>query len=527
MEKPNGVILELPDKNFPKVHLHLPEWFFWNCAKTSEELNVHNHRLIIWNDSHSVPKSASPTARVMSNSGTYEIESAMYNKLNDFVSVNGSSGTHGWKKPGIDGKHAFANDGAMLRFPDDTNGLPFLSAVVEYFSKDIGADLITMSFEDFQDLSEHFAIMQRRKKCNDVDCRIKLYFDQDHLSSKEDNSHVFEDKPEPEPEQEIYKWADDASTFTKKGKKSKKDRRQMAGWAEVEVNVEVNVEEVNTKTENSQAAQNDSSPTIDEKAFPFSLILRSTAAKRETEQELDGHQEHNQPLIIHIRDVHKFTEDKIRHSILIQLRDYVQKWTKRGHVLLIATDCNSKSDPYVSSLKDSSILCTMGRNTARRVTRIVPVKSQAQRSLLKEDEGREIERENIRKLQRTIRQYHSIDKNSLLLQPYASWCLDEGSPALTLLRKKVLDGDEFEEAASSIGRRLKVSHIEKVLMQVDKNIKALDNWHRPSEDDRWLCLPLKTQEAIAEIENKRSKYSYEHDMLSLLVNPGKLCSSPA
>jgi hypothetical protein len=521
MEKSNGVNLGPPDKDVSNTPLHLPEWFFQNCVKTSEELNEHNLRLIVRNNSHSSSKRTSLPARMLSNSEIYEIESTMYDKLNDIVSFNGSSETQGLNKPSIDGKNSFANDGAMLRFPDDTKSLPFLSVVVEYFSKDIGADLITMSFEDFEDLCEHFAVIQRRKKCNDVDCHIKSYFDQDHPSKdKEDSSHIFEDKPEPEPEQATYEWADYALSSTKKSKKGK--RQKKAGW----VDVEVNLEEVNIETENSQAAQNDPCSTIDEKAFPFSLILRSTTTKRESEQDSSSRPEHYQPLVVHIRGVHRFMEDKIRHSILIQFRDYVQKWTERGHVLLIATDCNSGSDPYHSSLKDSSILGTIGRNPARRVTRIVPVKSRAQISLLKVDEGREIERENIRKLQRKIRQYHSIDKNSFLLQPNTSWSLDEGGLASTLLRKKVLDGDEVEEAANSISRKLEVSHIEKVLMQVDKNTKALDNWQLPSEDDRWLSFPLKAQEVIAEIESKKSEYSYEHDMLSLLVNPGKFCSSP-
>ncbi|KAH8672795.1 hypothetical protein BGZ60DRAFT_527089 [Tricladium varicosporioides] len=296
------------------------------------------------------------------------------------------------------------------------------------------------------------------------DCHIKSYFDQAHLSKDEENqNHNFEDKPESESEQETYEWADKASTFVKKGKMDKKKRK--SGWAKIEVNLEVNVEDVNTKTENNQGVQNDSSPAIDKVEFPFSLILRSTTAKRESKQELNSHQEHYQPLIILIRD-------------------YVQKWTKQGHMLLITTDCSSRSDPYSSSLKDSSILCTIGRHSTRRVTRIVPVKSQAQRSLLEEDEGREIEQQNVRKLQRKIQQYHSIDKNSVLLQPHTLWYLDEGSPASTLLRKKVLDGDEFEEVANRIGRKLEVNHIEKVLIQDDQNIKALDKWHQPSEDDR-------------------------------------------
>ncbi|KAH7122271.1 hypothetical protein B0J11DRAFT_615727 [Dendryphion nanum] len=519
MEASNGVTLKPADKNFSQAPLHLPEWFFRNCVKTSEELNEHDHRLTVCNNGQSLSKSAVLPVQTVSNLEVYEIESAMYNKLNDFASVNSSSGGYDWMNHSINGEKAFVNDGAMLRFPDDTKSLPFLTAVIECFAKGIGADLITMSFEDFEDLCEHFAVIQRRKKCNDVDCRIKLYFDQNHLSEdKEDKTHTLEEIPEPEPEQETYSGADDGPFFSKVGKKKKKGKKKASAWdEEEEVNVEVSVEEVNPELEN-QTIQTDASPTVDDKAFPFSLILQSTAAKRELKQGPKSLQAYYHPLIIHIRGVHKFMDDKIQHSILIKLRNYVQISMKRGNVLLITTDCNSRSNPYQSSLKDSSILSTIGRNPARAVTRIVPVKSQAQRSLLKKDEGREIERENIRKLQRRIRQYPLIDKNSFLLQPNASWCLD-GSQASKLLRKKLLDGDEFEETANSIARKLEVCYIEKVLVQNDENTKALDDWNQSSDEDKWLSFPLKAQKAIAEIESNRSEYSYEHDMLSLLVNP--------
>jgi len=522
MEKSNGIVLEAADKRNPNVPLHLPGWFFQHCVKISDELNENTHRLIVRDDIFSVPKRPLPGEGELS-SETYEIESAMYEKLNNFVSVDESSPIRGWERPGIDGKCVFTNDGAILRFPDDTKGLPFLSAVVERFSKEIDADLITMKFEDFEDLSEHFAEIQSIKKCKDVDCCIKLYFDQDHLSKdKEDKTHSFEDEAEPKLEQETFEWADDTYSFTKKGKKDKKGKKKSIGWVDVEANIEVGVDKVNTgELKNSQEAENESSPTFKEPVFPFSLILHSTSVKRYSEQESSTWPEHHRPLIIHIRGLHKFMEDKIRHSILIQLRGHVQKSLKQGHLLLIATDCNSGSDPYDSSLKDSSILGTLGRNPARRVTRIVPVKSPSQKSLLEKDAGREIERQNIRGLQREIRQRHSFDKTPVLLQPNASWCLEKGSPGLALLRTKILKSDEFEEVVNGIGRKCQISHIEKVLAQVEKNNKALDNWNEISEGGRWLGLPLKAQQAITKIESDRSKYSYEHDMLSLLVNPGK------
>ena len=118
----------------------------------------------------------------------------MCNKFIGFALVNASSGGRALTNRSIDNKKAFISKGAVLRFFNDTKSQPLFTAAIEYFAKGIDADLITVSFEDFGDLCEHLSVIQKGKKCDGVDCRIRLYFYRNHLSEdKDDKTHTLEE----------------------------------------------------------------------------------------------------------------------------------------------------------------------------------------------------------------------------------------------------------------------------------------------------------------------------------------------
>jgi len=118
----------------------------------------------------------------------------MCNKFIGFALFNASSGGRALTSRSIDNKKTFISEGAVIRFSNDTKSQPLFTAVIEYFATEIDSDLITMSFEDFEDLCEHFSVIQKGKKCDGVDCRIKLYFYRNYLSEdKDDKTHTLEE----------------------------------------------------------------------------------------------------------------------------------------------------------------------------------------------------------------------------------------------------------------------------------------------------------------------------------------------
>lgn len=128
----------------------IPDWVLDNCVKTLSELARLETRIVL-RDGHLEEKTTLQDNK-------YEMLSCMYQDLLDLVSppfdvnvkVTLTSNTETTPKQGC-----FTNDGVILRLPGDNGTSPgFFLAVIEHFARDIGADMVKLSIQDIDALSD-------------------------------------------------------------------------------------------------------------------------------------------------------------------------------------------------------------------------------------------------------------------------------------------------------------------------------------------------------------------------------------
>ena len=136
----------------------LPAWFLDNCVKTVQDLTECESPLIIREDAtsghgHNRGKTGSDVL-------VYEIDSAVYEPLQRLLSpevTNTLDGQLAGSKPA----GCFSKDYVHLSLPkkcQTSDGSQFLAAVVEYFAKDAGADIITLSLDDIDVLADQHGL---------------------------------------------------------------------------------------------------------------------------------------------------------------------------------------------------------------------------------------------------------------------------------------------------------------------------------------------------------------------------------
>ena len=129
---------------------------------------------------------------------SYEVDSAVYEPLLNVLSSRTPAGSH---EHNSDPKTTrfFSNDAVHLRLPGkrrSKGGSRFLTAVVEYFAKDAGADLITFGLDDVDDLGEHFSILGPKQEEEDahrhssMDRYLEELYDDPEIHEDMDNENT-------------------------------------------------------------------------------------------------------------------------------------------------------------------------------------------------------------------------------------------------------------------------------------------------------------------------------------------------
>jgi hypothetical protein len=139
----------------------VPGWSLEYCVKTAQELTECEIPLIVRDIVSPGHDSGQEIGEPKAD--TYEVDSVVYEPLLNVLSSRTAGGAH-VHNSGPKTTRFFSNDVVHLRLPDKhraKGGSRFLTAIVEHFAKDAGADLITFGLDDVDDLAEHFTLRRR------------------------------------------------------------------------------------------------------------------------------------------------------------------------------------------------------------------------------------------------------------------------------------------------------------------------------------------------------------------------------
>ena len=132
----------------------LPLWFLDNCVKTAQDLANSDVPLII--RENTMPGHDHIQGKTDSDASVYEINSAMYEPLQRLFSPE-IPNTVDEHLPDSHADRCFSKDRVHLSLPgknETKGGSQFLTAVVEYFARNAGADMITLALDDIEVLVE-------------------------------------------------------------------------------------------------------------------------------------------------------------------------------------------------------------------------------------------------------------------------------------------------------------------------------------------------------------------------------------
>lgn len=144
-ERPKQASLQSYDIN--EGH-KLPGWFLQHCVLTAQEITRINPPVHMCDDHNHTTRSASPNKK--SPAKIYNVESFVYKPLLDLLAPQSAGAS-------VRTRETFTRDAVLLRLPsehDGTAGCHFVTAVVQQFAKDAGANLIAMEVDDVEDLTE-------------------------------------------------------------------------------------------------------------------------------------------------------------------------------------------------------------------------------------------------------------------------------------------------------------------------------------------------------------------------------------
>jgi hypothetical protein len=144
-ERPKQASLQFCDIN--EGH-KLPGWFLQHCVLTAQEITRINPPVHMCDDHNHATRSASPNKRGPAK--VYNVESFVYKPLLDLLAPQSAEAS-------VRTRETFTRDAVLLRLPsehDGTAGCHFVTAVVQQFAKDAGANLIAMEVDDVEDLTE-------------------------------------------------------------------------------------------------------------------------------------------------------------------------------------------------------------------------------------------------------------------------------------------------------------------------------------------------------------------------------------
>ncbi|KAI1648264.1 uncharacterized protein F4817DRAFT_69480 [Daldinia loculata] len=451
----------------------LPSWFK-SCIKTFEELAEYDIPLII-NDasSNQAPEAEKPEH--------YAIDSVMYESLFDLVFPRDTKGQQDHSDMELPRK--FCHDAMALRMPHASHGQQFLNLVVQRFARDIGADIITLGLHDFENLATHFATLSGHSLPEGMSTFRDLYF------------------VEPEKLSETPKSDEKLDDSTSDPEKPK-----------------------SMETEADKSGESEPKQEARKKLpFPFAKLFTSTSDKRGSSQ-IATPEKQERPIIILLPEV---AEDiyKPPRNVLTHLRDAVKEARSQGkEIAVIAID--NQDDPIYgywppSPPDDDEFLSDLGSNPVKVVQVIVPIKTDLQKELLKQDHKKTTQKVNTRKLQEKIQEGRKIRSFSGLLEPHADWKLSEESFATKRLNDPDFKDREMELLASALGANLDIKNVERAFAR----LKVLYEWMEEKEKTppgQWDSFHEDARKAIETIKGDSCKYKHENTLLDSIVNSGEL-----
>ncbi|KAK8102404.1 ATPase family AAA domain-containing protein 1 [Apiospora sp. TS-2023a] len=333
----------------------------------------------------------------------------------------------------------FAQTGIVLRFArPGRGGRQFLNSVVEYFARDIGADLIIWNNDCIDDLVSHFNMSQSAPSTKWL---LKAP-GAEHSPSNRSPMLI-----------SVPQWRHQALMLL--GEIGTLFQRTLTSgrWSEKGQNVMDNV----------PCSRN-----------PAVILL-------------DGM----------IRE-----SPLLHPAILTVLKDALSATTQRGSALIIATDQHDadhvpgnqdqKESTLVNLYHDFELLSTFVANPASLPIELVPSKSVAQLALLAKDDivhhGLETtETQNVRALKREITSLMS-KSSPPLLEPYNAWQFPDGNLSLQVLRQRVLAEYEVQSIAREVGHNITLESIGRaivtVMNRIDHQNEILDWWKTAGNENK-------------------------------------------
>ena len=295
--------------------------------------------------------------------------------------------------------------------------------------------------------------------------------------------------------------------------------------------------------------------------FPFSALLSSPNVKRaKGPLRINAHAPNKTPLIIHIPTIYSLY-DAWGTDFLKALRDAIDGTAL--DILIISTtdqepkicyDCTQSDFRHVessSAMEDagyvqakykiplsrnrhkhakkncptkSAVLWVIGTNLRKEAICMASVSSPSQRNLFVTHKKLEesYEQENIRLLQRSIRQLSVELRDLSIVQPFADWGFSAGTPTQEKLAKQELTENEVADFICALKQDSKEEYVKEAILGIGRREKALDDWCDSFKDEamasKWSTFPTRAQDTIKQIE-RNDELKWEQRFISLLINP--------
>ncbi|KAL2076168.1 hypothetical protein VTL71DRAFT_1111 [Oculimacula yallundae] len=150
-----------------KIRKPVPEWFLRNCVRSVEEL-LSQKSLVVTENSAVAPveDTVDDKASDQSISDKYEIPEVLYRSLKNVVSPLPPTDLRGWTDHTDDKNMYFTNDFVRLNFPTGPRiqhkSQSFFTAVVEHFARDIGSDVVSLTFNRVAKLAAYYSIAENQ-----------------------------------------------------------------------------------------------------------------------------------------------------------------------------------------------------------------------------------------------------------------------------------------------------------------------------------------------------------------------------
>ncbi|KAL9032092.1 MAG: hypothetical protein Q9180_006704, partial [Flavoplaca navasiana] len=474
--------------------------FLENCVKTVQDLIEYDVPLVVRKNVTLGHGRSQETNEL--DAEVYEVDSAVYEPLQRLL-LPETPDTINEHLSDSKAARCFSKDFVHLSLPrkrQTDGGSQFLTAVVEYFAKDAGADIIKLDLNDIDVLADQDGLTC----CPLAEIDITIYAATgEHFAERH---HTTDDgESQPMGETQHYEPTNFPLATLLSSPAVKSAKRQIQSSSHKRTPIIVHLPKVNS--------------LLDVYASRFVEELRG--ALREVT---------SNGLIIS-------TSTDFSNMQQLRYAMYDRNLSANQNAMLerIYEDYEPKRH-MGSRLSNAETLQAIGLDPKIHLIRMVPTNNRTQRLLF--DKHRELdcpnERENIRLLQNSIRQLPIELHVSTIVQPYADWSFLKGTAAHEKLVKNVLDQEEVDEIFHDLRHEPTVGHagdrdtenrqvtdvkIKEAILTFGCRFKALDEWGDDAEDEsKWSTFPSQVQTTIREIENDNS-FEWERGFLDRLINP--------